>query len=78
MIGRAWGELDPKDSHNALITDIAIAPTNANGMVEYITSFVVVKPVDLSLSSRLLWHDVPNRGGRIVISATCATPTTSA
>ncbi|MCA1826531.1 MAG: hypothetical protein LC689_06275, partial [Myxococcales bacterium] len=68
VIGRAWGELDPKDSHNALITDIALAPTNTNGMVEYIASFVVVKPVDLSLSSHLLWHDVPNRGGRIIIS----------
>src|SRR5439155_10684014 len=28
-----------------------------------------VKPVDMSKSSGLLWHDVPNRGGRITISS---------
>jgi hypothetical protein len=69
ITGRAFGELDPNDEHNALITDIQIAPRNANGKVEYIASFFIVKPVDLSQSSSLLWHDVPNRGGRITISS---------
>ena len=32
-------------------------------------SFFIVKPVDMSQSSGLMWHDVPNRGGRITISA---------
>ena len=68
LIGRAFGELDPKDPHNTLITDIDIAPKNNNGMVEYIASFQIVKPVDLSQSSGLVWHDVPNRGGRITIT----------
>src|SRR4030095_13558304 len=69
ITGRAFGELDPNDSHNELITDINIAPRNANGKVEYIASFFIVKPVDLSQSSGLVWHDVPNRGGRITISS---------
>jgi Alpha/beta hydrolase domain len=69
ITGRAFGELDPMDSHNSLITDIALAPRNANGMVEYIASFFIVKPVDMSQSSGLMWHDVPNRGGRITISS---------
>jgi len=69
ITGRAFGELDPMDEHNALITDITNAPRNANGKVEYIASFFVVKPVDMSKSSGLLWHDVPNRGGRITISS---------
>src|SRR6266853_66990 len=68
ITGRAFGELDPMDPHNAIITDIAIAPRNANGKVEYIATFFIVKPVDMSLSSGLMWHDVPNRGGRITIS----------
>src|SRR6266853_744389 len=68
ITGRAFGELDPMDPHNAIITDIAIAPRNANGKVEYIATFFIVKPVDISLSSGLMWHDVPNRGGRITIS----------
>ena len=69
IIGRAFGELDPSDPKNALITDIALAPRNARGKVEYIASFYIVKPVDMSQASGVLWHDVPNRGGRITITA---------
>jgi Alpha/beta hydrolase domain len=67
LAGRAFGELDPADPHNAIIQDIKLAPRNAGGMVEYTASFQLVKPVDMSRSSRLMWHDVPNRGGRITI-----------
>jgi hypothetical protein len=65
--GRAFGELDPKDPRNAIIQDIALAPRNANGKVEYVASFHLVKPIDMTRASGLLWHDVPNRGGRITI-----------
>jgi len=68
IAGRAWGELDPSDPKNALITDIAVAPRNANGKVEYIASFFIVKPVDMAQASGIMWHDVPNRGGRITIT----------
>jgi hypothetical protein len=68
LAGRAYGELDPNDPHNALITDIRLAPRNANGKVEYVASFFLVKPIDMSKSSRLMWHDVPNRGGRVTIA----------
>jgi len=65
ITGRAFGELNPNDSHNALITDIQLAPRNARGNVEYIASFRIRKPKDLSTASGLLWHDVPNRGGDV-------------
>ncbi|MSO82118.1 MAG: hypothetical protein EXQ53_02310 [Acidobacteria bacterium] len=67
LAGRAFGQLDPNDPHNRLITDIRLAPKNANGKVEYVASFFLVKPIDMSKSSHLMWHDVPNRGGRITI-----------
>jgi hypothetical protein len=67
IAGRAYGELDPKDPHNAIIQDIQLAPKNANGKVEYVASFFLVKPIDMSKASGLLWHDVPNRGRRVVI-----------
>jgi len=69
IAGRAWGELDPHDPQNHLITDLSLAPRNANGKVEYIASFFVVKPVDMAQASGMMWHDVPNRGGRITITA---------
>ena len=67
LAGRAFGELDPNDPHNAIIQDIKLAPRNARGMVEYMASFQLVKPIDMSKSSRLMWHDVPNRAGRLTI-----------
>lgn len=67
LAGRAFGELDPNDPHNAIIQDIKLAPVNARGMVEYTASFQLVKPIDMSRSSWLMWHDVPNRGGRLTI-----------
>jgi alpha/beta hydrolase family protein len=65
LTGRAWGELDPRDRQNSLITDIERAPQNAKGKVEYIASFRIRKPKDMRLASGLMWHDVPNRGGNV-------------
>jgi hypothetical protein len=68
VAGRAFGELDPRDPRNAIITDIQLAPRNAKGKVAYMASFFLVKPIDMTKSSHLLWHDVPNRGRRITIA----------
>ena len=68
IAGRAFGELDPNDRRNSIITDLQLAPRNARGKVEYAATFFIVKPVDMSRSSHLLWHDVPNRGGRVTIN----------
>ena len=66
--GRAFGELDPSDPLNAIIPDLELAPRNERGNVEYVATFQIQKPVDLARSSRLLWHEVPNRGHRGSIS----------
>jgi hypothetical protein len=63
IVGRAFGELDPNDPHNAIITDIELAP-RVNGKVQYVVSFQLLKPVDMARASGLMWHDVPNRGNR--------------
>jgi hypothetical protein len=68
ITGRAFGELDPAAATNSLITDIERA-LNANGKATYVASFFIVKPVDMTKSSGLMWHDVPNRGGRITITS---------
>ena len=46
IFARAYGEVDPSDRRNALITDINLAPRNANGMVEYSADVHIIKPVD--------------------------------
>jgi hypothetical protein len=62
LYGRAYGEVDPKDPRNAVIVDIAHAPKNARGMVEYDTDFMILKPVDLAKGNHRLWFEVNNRG----------------
>jgi hypothetical protein len=60
--GRFFGELDPKDPKNAIITDLALAPRNARGLVEYSATFQLAKPVDMTRASGFLFYNVPNRG----------------
>lgn len=62
LSGHAYGELDPKDPLNAIITDLQFAPRNSRGMVEYSATFLLVRPVDLSKASGVLLYEVPNRG----------------
>src|SRR5882724_9591479 len=69
ITGHAFGELDPRDPHNAIIQDIRLAPRNARGKVEYQATFQLILPSDPERMSGLMWHDVPNRGGRVTIVA---------
>ena len=62
LTGRFYGELDPKDPLNAIITDLALSPRNQHGKVEYSATFSLAKPVDLSKTSGVLIYEVPNRG----------------
>jgi hypothetical protein len=62
LSGTFSGELDPGDSHNAIITDIELAPRNANGRVEYSGTFALAKPIDMSMTNGVLRYSVVNRG----------------
>lgn len=62
VIGRAYGEVDPNDPRNAVITDIGLAPRNAAGMVEYSTDVMILKPVDMSKANHRLFYELTNRG----------------
>jgi len=62
LSGHFYGELDPKDSRNAIVTDIQLAPRNSRGMVEYAATFALSKPIDMSHANGVLFYRVPNRG----------------
>jgi Alpha/beta hydrolase domain len=59
--GTAIGEIDPTTRFNAVITDVTLAPKNANGKVEYKAQFSIHKPVDMTKASGTLVYNVPNR-----------------
>ena len=67
--GHFAGELDPKDPHNRIITDIEFAPRNARGMVEYTATFAMSKPTDMSRANGVLFYSVPNRGSGTPVSS---------
>lgn len=74
VTGTVSGEVDPKDPKNAIIQDLALAPVNANGMVEYSADFVMLKPKDMSKASGVLRYDAPNRGNILTMPNPAATP----
>jgi hypothetical protein len=60
--GHFTGDVDPAAAHNAIITDLLLAPRNARGRVEYSATFAIAKPIDLQRASGVMIYDVPNRG----------------
>ena len=64
LTGRAHGEVDPRDPRNAVIQDIALAPRNARGMVEYTTDVEMLRPVDRQKGNGVLFFNVVNRGNK--------------
>ena len=63
--GKAYGELDPGDPRNAVITDLALAPRNARGRIEYSMDIYILKPVDLGKGNHKLFVEVNNRGAKL-------------
>jgi len=64
IVGKAYGEVNPFDSQNALIVDIKLAPRNIRGNVEYAFDFYILKPIDLSKGAHRVMYEPPNRGGK--------------
>ena len=64
VLGRAYGEVDPKAPANATIQDIGLAPKNTRGMVEYGTDIEIIRPADPAKSNHVLLFDVVNRGNK--------------
>ena len=60
--GKAYGEVDPDDPRNALITDLTRAPRNARGRVEYSMDIFILKPVDVRQGNHKVILDFNNRG----------------
>ena len=64
VIGKAYGEVDPQQPSNAMIQDIALAPKNAKGMVEYSTDIDILRPAERSKANGVLFFNIINRGNK--------------
>ena len=66
--------VDPAHPLHQRVTDIALAPRNAQGLVEFSGDFYLLKPVDMKKGNGKLLLDVPNRGRKVAIEMFNSTP----
>jgi hypothetical protein len=66
LTGSAKGELDPADPRNKGIVNLAKAPRNARGMVEYETDLFILRPADPARGNGTLLYEVNNRGRKFL------------
>ena len=74
IVGTIRFSADPAHPLQQRITDIALAPKNAQGHVEYSADFYVLKPVDPAKGSRRLLLDVVNRGRKVALGMLNSAP----
>ena len=60
--GTAYGEIDPSDPQNTVITDLEFAPINPRGLVDYSMDIFILKPKDLDKGNHRILFDFNNRG----------------
>ena len=68
IVGTFHYAVDPDLRPNRIITDIALAPRNADGDVEFSAPFFVLKPVDMGRSNGTVLYEVSNRGRKGMLS----------
>jgi hypothetical protein len=68
LVGKADFALDPKRPQNLKIVDLALAPRNAQGEVEFSADFYMLKPVDPRRGNGRLFFEIGNRGGKSMMS----------
>lgn len=67
LIGKAHGEVDPKDPLNRVLVNLDKAPRNRTGRVEYWTDICILKPVDMKRGNGKIIYDAPNRGTKRIL-----------
>ena len=64
IVGKIHFAVDPMLAANRIITDIDLAPRNAQGLVEFTADLYMLKPVDPAIGNGTALFEVSNRGSR--------------
>jgi hypothetical protein len=64
VIGKAYGEVDPKQARNAQIQDLNLAAKNTRGLVEYSTDIEILRPTNSTKANGTLFFNITNRGNK--------------
>jgi Alpha/beta hydrolase domain len=68
LVGKIYGEVDPKNRLNKAIINLSKAPRNRRGRVEYWSDLCILKPVDMARGNGKIFFDAPNRGGKRIVA----------
>ncbi len=68
LSGTVHFALDPKAPRNLGIIDLALAPRNPQGLVEFSADFYLLKPVDPARGNGRLFYEAGNRGTKRILS----------
>jgi hypothetical protein len=68
LVGKLYGEVDPKSRQNRIIVNLDKAPRNRRGRVEYSSGLFILKPVDMARGNGKVFFDAPNRGGKRILA----------
>src|SRR5580698_3485467 len=66
LTGKVYFAVDPALAANQIITDIALAPRNAQGLVEFSADLEVLRPKSKGNGTALV--EISNRGGKGLVS----------
>jgi hypothetical protein len=68
IVGKVHFAVDPKLAANRIITDIGLAPRNAQGLVEFTADLFLLEPSDPAKSNGTVLLEISNRGGKGALS----------
>jgi len=71
VVGRVRFALDPRAAANAGVRDLALAETDANGLVAFSATFHVLRPIDATKGNGTLLLEVSNRGRKGTLVRFC-------
>ncbi|MCC7243725.1 MAG: hypothetical protein IT180_17520 [Acidobacteria bacterium] len=67
LVGTVHFALDPNRPQNRGIVDLALAPRNSRGLVEFSADFYLLKPVDPARGNLRLFYEAGNRGTKRIL-----------
>ena len=68
LSGKVWFTVSPGNPHNKIIADLANAPRNATGEVEFSANFYVLRPQLPAKGNGTALVEISNRGGKGALS----------
>ncbi len=83
LVGQVEFALDPASAANAMVVDLALAPRNDRGEVEFHADFYLLKPENPTRGNGVLFYEAGNRGTKRILrtfqsASSSEDPTTAA